>query len=69
MRRVKDTDNYYVTRANGLGNNVSIYHTVKGQRVSFKSVSSPVRNGPMAHTARRFRGEHIHRDVRREESH
>jgi hypothetical protein len=51
MWRVKDTDNYYVTRANGLGNNISIYHTVKGQRVSFKSVSAPVATGQW-HTLR-----------------
>src|SRR5260221_1145014 len=30
--RCKDKDNYYVARANALENNVTIYHTVNGQR-------------------------------------
>ena len=37
MWRVRDTDNYYVTRANALGDNVSIYHTVQDRRVAFNS--------------------------------
>jgi hypothetical protein len=36
--RCKDKDNYYVAHANALENNVTIYHTINGQRVAFKSV-------------------------------
>jgi hypothetical protein len=43
--RAKDTDNYYVTRANAVGGNISIYHTIKGQRVTFKSISMKVTSG------------------------
>jgi hypothetical protein len=49
--RAKDTDNYYVTRANALGDNVSIYHTIQGKRVAFKSVSMKVALGEW-HTLR-----------------
>ena len=40
--RWQDGDNYYITRANALEDNVTIYHTVKGSRRSFKSVSMKV---------------------------
>jgi len=40
--RWKDGDNYYVTRANALEDNVTIYHTIKGKRSSFKSASVQV---------------------------
>jgi len=40
--RCKDADNYYVARANALEDNVTIYHTIKGKRVSFKSVNTKV---------------------------
>ena len=40
--RARDTDNYYVARANALENNVTIYHTLAGKRVSFKNVNTPV---------------------------
>src|SRR5258708_37202768 len=33
--RVQDADNYYVARANALGDNVRLYHVVKGQRSQF----------------------------------
>ena len=36
--RWQDGDNYYVTRANALEDNVTIYRTVKGSRRSFKNV-------------------------------
>jgi hypothetical protein len=35
--RFKDGDNYYIARANALEDNVTIYHTVKGNRSSFKN--------------------------------
>ena len=33
--RCKDKDNYYVARANALENNVTIYHTINGQKGGF----------------------------------
>jgi hypothetical protein len=41
--RCKDADNYYVARANALEDNVTIYHTIQGKRVAFKSASTPVK--------------------------
>jgi hypothetical protein len=40
--RAQDADNYYVARANALEDNVTIYHTIKGKRVSFKNVNTKV---------------------------
>ena len=40
--RWKDIDNYYVARANALENNVSLYYTDAGQRVTLKYVDAPV---------------------------
>ena len=40
--RWKDGDNYYVARANALENNVSLYYTEAGQRVTLKYVDAPV---------------------------
>lgn len=40
--RWKDRDNYYVARANALENNVSLYYTHKGRRVTLKYVDAPV---------------------------
>jgi hypothetical protein len=49
--RAKDSDNYYIARANALEDNVTIYHTVKGKRVSFKNVNIKVTSG-IWHTLR-----------------
>ena len=49
--RFKDKDNYYIARANALEDNVTIYHTVKGVRRSFKSVNTKV-TGKTWHTLR-----------------
>jgi hypothetical protein len=49
--RAKDADNYYIARANALEDNVTIYHTVKGKRVSFKNVNTKVASG-VWHTLR-----------------
>jgi len=49
--RCKDADNYYVARANALEDNVTIYHTIKGKRVSFKNVDTKVASGQW-HTLR-----------------
>ncbi len=43
--RAKDADNYYIARANALEDNVTIYHTIKGKRVSFKNVNTKVAPG------------------------
>jgi hypothetical protein len=40
--RWKDGDNYYVARANALENNVSLYYTQKGRRVTLRYVDAPV---------------------------
>ncbi len=49
--RARDADNYYVARANALENNVTIYHTIGGRRVSFKTVDTKVAGG-VWHTLR-----------------
>ena len=49
--RAKDADNYYIARANALEDNVTIYHTLKGKRVSFKNVNTPVKSS-VWHTLR-----------------
>ncbi|HEV2665867.1 MAG TPA: hypothetical protein VG324_13200 [Blastocatellia bacterium] len=40
--RWKDGDNYYVARANALENNLWLYYTTNGRRISIKSVDVPV---------------------------
>jgi hypothetical protein len=40
--RARDKDNYYVARANALEDNVTIYHTINGKRVSFKNTNTKV---------------------------
>jgi hypothetical protein len=40
--RWKDGDNYYVARANALENNVSLYYTQAGRRITIKYVDAPV---------------------------
>ena len=40
--RWKDGDNYYVARANALENNLWLYYTANGRRISIKSVDVPV---------------------------
>jgi hypothetical protein len=40
--RWKDGNNYYVARANALENNVSLYYTEKGKRITIKYVNAPV---------------------------
>ncbi len=49
--RCKDADNYYIARANALEDNLTIYHTIKGRRVSFKNVNTKVASG-VWHTLR-----------------
>jgi hypothetical protein len=40
--RWKDSDNYYVARANALEDNVSLYYTQNGRRITLKYVDAPV---------------------------
>ncbi len=57
--RWQDGDNYYICRANALEDNVTIYHTVQGKRVSFKNVNLKVASG-VWHTLRvDFAGNHF----------
>ncbi len=42
MWRWKDGDNYYIARANALENNVSLYYTANGKRITLKYVDAPV---------------------------
>ena len=54
--RCQDADNYYVARANALEDNVTIYHTIKGKRASFKNIDAKVAPG-VWHTLRvEFKG-------------
>ena len=57
--RWKNGDNYYVARANALENNVSLYHTTNGRRITIKYVDAPV-PGNVWHTLRvEFSGKRI----------
>jgi hypothetical protein len=57
--RAKDSDNYYISRANALEDNVTIYHTVKGKRTEKKRTGMKVATG-VWHTLRvDFSGEHF----------
>src|SRR5438034_4907979 len=49
--RAKDSDNYYVARANALEGNVTIYHTIKGRRTEKKRASAKVESNQW-HTLR-----------------
>ena len=40
--RAKDSNNYYIARANALENNVTIYHTVQGRRTEKKRTNTKV---------------------------
>ena len=57
--RWKDGDNYYITRANALENNVSLYHTESGRRITIQYVDAPVASN-VWHTLRaEFSARHI----------
>src|SRR5437867_537949 len=57
--RAKDSDNYYIARANALEDNVTIYHTVKGKRTEKKRTKMKVASGEW-HTLRAdFNGNHF----------
>ena len=57
--RWKDGDNYYVARANALENNVSLYYTERGRRITIKYVDAPVAPGQWHALRVEFRGRHI----------
>jgi hypothetical protein len=57
--RAKDSDNYYIARANALEDNVCIYHTIMGKRTEKKRVNLKV-GGKQWHTLRvDFEGSHF----------
>ena len=57
--RAKDSDNYYIARANAFEDNVTIYHTVKGKRTEKKRTNMKVASGEW-HTLRvDFSGKHF----------
>jgi hypothetical protein len=57
--RAKDTNNYYIARANALEGNVTIYHTVNGRRVEKKRSNVKVASNEW-HTLRAdFQGSHF----------
>ena len=57
--RFKNGDNYYVARANALEDNVSLYYTENGRRITLKYVDAPV-PGNTWHTLRvEFSGKNI----------
>jgi hypothetical protein len=57
--RAKDSDNYYIARANALEDNVTIYHTLKGKRTEKKRAEMKVATGEW-HTLRvDFSGGHF----------
>lgn len=43
--RLKDANNYYVTRANALEDNVRLYHVVAGKRIQFAGWNGKVESG------------------------
>ena len=57
--RLKDKDNYYITRANALEDNVHLYHVVKGRRVRFEGWNGKVASGVWHELAMEMVGDHI----------
>jgi hypothetical protein len=57
--RVKDTNNYYVARANALENNVNLYHVVKGVRRQIAGANVPVLTGKTQQLGVRIEGDAI----------
>ncbi len=57
--RLQDKDNYYVTRANALEDNVHLYHVVKGRRVRFAGWNGKVASGVWHELAMEMVGDHI----------
>ena len=57
--RLKDADDYYITRANALENNVRLYHVVKGNRRQFAGWSGKVASGKWHELAVEAKGDHF----------
>ena len=57
--RWKDGDNYYVARANALENNVSLYYTQRGRRITLNYVNAPVSPNGWHVLRAEFRGTRI----------
>ena len=57
--RWKDGDNYYVARANALENNISLYYTENGRRITLRYVDAPVPAKTWHTLAVEFRGARI----------
>jgi hypothetical protein len=57
--RWKDGDGYYVARANALEDNVSLYYTERGRRITIRYVDAPVAAGVWHVLRAEFAGTHI----------
>jgi hypothetical protein len=57
--RVKDADNYYLTRANALEDDVRLYHVVAGKRVQFARWQGAVKSGAWHELAVEVEGDHF----------
>jgi hypothetical protein len=57
--RAKDSDNYYIARANALEDNVTIYYTVKGKRTEKKRTDMKVSSGEWHSLRVDFNGNHF----------
>jgi hypothetical protein len=57
--RWKDGDHYYVARANALEDNVSLYYTERGRRITIKYVDAPVAGGVWHVLRVEFRGTRV----------
>ena len=57
--RLKDKDNYYITRANALEDNVHLYHVINGRRVRFDGWDGKVASGVWHELAMEMVGDHV----------
>jgi hypothetical protein len=57
--RLKDADNYYLTRANALEDNVRLYHVVKGSRRQFAGWNGKVASGVWHDLTVEAQGDHF----------
>src|SRR5438445_10847859 len=57
--RLQDANNYYIARANGLENNVAIYHAIKGKRTEKKRTNMKVVSGQWHTLHVDFNGDHF----------
>ncbi len=57
--RLRDSDNYYITRANALEDNVHLYSVVKGRRIKFEGWTGKVASGVWHELAMEMVGDYI----------